>query len=133
MSILNSLPPAERARQPANPEGALSLEIAQWLNKTNAQANPKVLSGLQLTPRCRVLEIGVGNGQAAANLAGRAAAVQYSGIDISPAMFEEAKRFNASLIASEQASFTSRRRTGCQFRMRVLIDRSAPWCLSYRK
>ena len=105
MSVFNSLPPAEQARQLANPEGALGLEIAEWLNGTNAQANSHVLDALQLTPGCRVLEIGFGNGRAAAQVAGRATAVRYEGVDISPTMLDEAKRFNASLIASGHVSF----------------------------
>jgi ubiquinone/menaquinone biosynthesis C-methylase UbiE len=105
MNIFNSLPPAEPARQLANPEGPLGLEIAEWLNGNNAQANAKVLDALQLTPGCRVLEIGFGYGRAAANVAARATAVRYDGIDISLTMLDEAQRFNASLIASGHVSF----------------------------
>jgi len=105
MNVFNSLSPAEQARQLANPEGPLGLEIAEWLNGNNAQANLKVLEALQLKPRCRVLEIGFGNGRAAANIAAQGTGVQYAGVDISPTMLEEAEQFNAALIASGHANF----------------------------
>ncbi len=53
----------------------------------------------------RVLEIGFGKGQAAAKIAQQAKDVQYSGIDISATMVEEALRFNAAVVASGRAQF----------------------------
>ena len=105
MNVFSSLSPAEQARQLANPEGTLGLEVAEWLNGNNAQANSKVLEALQLEPGCHVLEIGFGNGRAAANIAAQCTGVNYAGVDISPTMLEEAERFNAALIASGRAKF----------------------------
>jgi len=105
MNVFSSLTPAEQARQLANPEGSLGIEIAEWLNGNNAQANARVLEALRLEPGCRILEIGFGNGRAAASIAAQGDAVHYSGIDISPTMLGEAERFNASLISSGRASF----------------------------
>ena len=105
MNIFSSLPPDEQARQLANPEGPRGLEIAEWLNGNNAQANSKILEALQLGPGCHVLEIGFGNGRAARNIGAQGNNIQYSGVDISPTMLAEAERFNAALIASGHVHF----------------------------
>ncbi len=105
MSLFNTLSPAEQARQLANPEGRLGLDVAAWLNGNNADANARILNALRLEAGCRVLEIGFGNGREAANVLARAADVRYAGIDISPTMVREAERYNAAAIASGKASF----------------------------
>jgi len=105
MNLFSTLSPAEQARQLANPEGQVGVDVAEWLNGNNADANAKVLNALRLEAGCRVLEIGFGNGRAAANVVARAPEVRYAGIDISPTMLQEAECFNAALIASGTASF----------------------------
>ena len=105
MSVFSSLPPAEQARQLANPEGAVGLEVAEWLNGNNRQSNAAVIASLGIEPGCQVLEIGFGNGRAAPAVIDQANDVRYVGIDISPTMLEEAKRFNAALVAAGRASF----------------------------
>jgi len=105
MSVFSSLPPAEQARQLSNPEGAVGLEVAEWLNGNNRQSNAAVIALLDIQSGCHVLEIGCGNGRAASNVIDQSTDVRYTGIDISPTMFDEAKRVNASLIAAGRASF----------------------------
>lgn len=105
MNLFSSLPPAEQARQLANPDGPVGIQVAEWLNGNNAQANAKALEALQLSRGCRVLEIGFGNGSAAACISVHDDSVIYAGIDISPTMLEEAERLNATLIASGRGSF----------------------------
>ena len=105
MAIFGALSPAEQARQLANPEGQVGLEVAEWLNGNNRANNAETLDLLDLLAGCRVLEIGFGNGRAASEVIGRATDIRYEGVDISPTMFNEAKRFNADLIASGRASF----------------------------
>lgn len=105
MAVFNSLEPAEQARQLANPEGPVGLEVAEWLNGNNRDGNAQVLALLGVQPGFRVLEIGFGNGRAARNVIAQGANVEYAGIDISPTMVDEAIRFNAALVAAGQASF----------------------------
>ena len=105
MSLFSSLPPAEQARQLANPEGSVGLEVAEWLNGNNRQSNAAVIGLLDIRSGSHVLEIGFGNGRAAPDVTGQSTDVRYVGIDISPTMFDEAKRFNAALVAAGRASF----------------------------
>ncbi len=105
MAVFNSLEPAEQARQLANPEGPVGIEVAEWLNGNNRDGNARVLALLGVQPGCRVLEIGFGNGRAAPNVIGQGADVEYVGIDISSTMADEANRFNAALVAAGRASF----------------------------
>lgn len=105
MAVFNSLEPAEQARQLANPEGSVGLEVAEWLNGYTRNGNDQVLALLGVQPGCRVLEIGFGNGRAAPNVIGQGADVEYVGIDISRTMVDEANRFNAALVAAGRASF----------------------------
>jgi ubiquinone/menaquinone biosynthesis C-methylase UbiE len=105
MAIFSSLQPAEQARQLANPEGEVGLEVAEWLNGNNRAGNARTLAMLDVRAGDRVLEIGFGNGRTAPDVVGQAAGVRYVGIDISPTMVAEAVRFNAALVAAGRASF----------------------------
>lgn len=105
MPEFSTLPLAEQARQLANPEGRLGLEVAEWLNANNRDGNARTLAMLGVRAGDRVLEVGFGNGRAAPDVVSLAADVRYEGIDISPTMVEEAKRFNAALIGAGLASF----------------------------
>jgi ubiquinone/menaquinone biosynthesis C-methylase UbiE len=105
MAILETLTPAERARQLGKPEGAVGLAVAAWLNDNNRQRNADTVAALGVEPGDRVLEIGFGNGRTAADVLAQAADVHYTGIDISPTMVEEASRFNATAITAGHASF----------------------------
>lgn len=104
-AIFGSLPPAEQARQLANPEGRVGIEVAEWLNGNNREGNARTLAMLGVQAGDRVLEIGFGNGRAAPDVIAQAADVRYEGIDISPTMVDEARRFNAALVAAGRAGF----------------------------
>jgi ubiquinone/menaquinone biosynthesis C-methylase UbiE len=105
MAIFQTLTPAERARQLANPEGDVGRAVADWLNETNKAGNTKIVALLGLAAGHHVLEIGFGNGRTAPDVVGQAADIRYVGIDISPTMVAEASRFNAALVAAGRASF----------------------------
>jgi ubiquinone/menaquinone biosynthesis C-methylase UbiE len=105
MTVFETLTLAERARQLGNPEGAVGLAVAQWLNENNKQAIAKSVALLNVKPGNRVLEIGFGNGRAVPDLIAQAADVHYAGIDISPTMVAEASTFNAALVAAGRATF----------------------------
>ncbi|MGX8010973.1 class I SAM-dependent methyltransferase [Mesorhizobium sp. ORM8.1] len=105
MAIFEMLTPAEQARQLSNPEGAIGLAVADWLNENNKQASARNVAALGVEAGDRVLEIGFGNGRAAPEVIAQAAGVRYSGIDISPTMVAEASAFNAALVATGRTSF----------------------------
>src|SRR5215471_15919856 len=105
MTIFSFLSLAEQARQLRNPEGDTGLAVAAWLNETNRRGNARAVELLHLEPGHHVLEIGFGNGRAAADVVAQTAGVRYAGIDISPTMVDEATRFNAALVAAGRASF----------------------------
>jgi ubiquinone/menaquinone biosynthesis C-methylase UbiE len=104
-TFFGSLPPAEQARQLANPEGQAGIDVAEWLNGNNRAGNARALALLGVQAGHHVLEIGFGNGRAAPDVIGRAADVRYVGIDISPTMVDEANRFNAAFVAGGRARF----------------------------
>jgi ubiquinone/menaquinone biosynthesis C-methylase UbiE len=105
MNVMETLTPAERARQLANPEGEVGLAVAEWLNGNNRKGYERVLADMSLAPGARVLEIGPGNGRLASEIVAAAPDVQYAGIDISPTMVDEANRHNAELVAAGRAAF----------------------------
>ena len=100
MAIFETLTPAERARQLGNPEGAVGLAVAEWLNENNKESNAKTVALPGIEPGNHVLEIGFGNGRTAPDVIAQAADVRYAGIDISPTMVEEASGFNAARVAA---------------------------------
>jgi len=105
MTVFESLSSAERAHQLRNPEGDVGLAVAIWLNETNRQPNAQILAALGIEPRSKVLEIGFGNGRAVPDVLALAKDGHYAGIDISPTMVDEAKRFNASFVTLGRAEF----------------------------
>lgn len=105
MAIFETLTPAERARQLANPDGAVGLAVADWLNENNKQANATTVALLTVEAGHHVLEIGFGNGRTAPCVITQAPDVRYAGIDISPTMLAEALTFNAALVEAGKASF----------------------------
>ena len=105
MAIFETLTPVERARQLANPDGAIGLAVADWLNENNKQGNQRTVALLAVEAGHHVLEIGFGNGRTAPFVITQAADVRYTGIDISPTMVAEASTFNAALVEAGKASF----------------------------
>jgi SAM-dependent methyltransferase len=100
-----TLTPAELAQQLGHPQGEIGLAVAEGLNTINRWVNDAVFRRLDLTPGCRVLELGFGNGHLLPVLMGQAERIRYVGLDISETMVNEASRFNHSLVAAGQASF----------------------------
>lgn len=105
MTVFETLPLAEQARQLGNPDGEVGLAVAAWLNQTNAPANARMLQSLGLKAGDHVLEVGFGNGRVAPLVLAQAPAIRYCGIDISATMVEEARAFNAAAVAAGQAEF----------------------------
>ena len=105
MADLQDLTPAERAGQLGKPEGDVGLAIAAWMNGYNRPYIAASYRALALEAGNRILEIGFGNGHDVPNLLGRAEAIEYVGLDVSPTMVAEAARFNQGAVASGKAQF----------------------------
>ncbi len=105
MAAIETLTPPELARQLADLDGGACRAVAAWLNQNNSQANARTIALLGVDTGCRVLEIGFGNGPAAAAVIGQAPDVRYAGVDISPTMVAKASGYNAALVEAAVASF----------------------------
>jgi SAM-dependent methyltransferase len=105
MTIFERLAPSERARQLANPEGAVGLAVAEWLNENNNLGNANAAMLLTLKEGQNILEIGFGNGRTAPIVISQAPDIRYWGIDLSPTRVAEALRFNLALVQAGKASF----------------------------
>lgn len=105
MDIVETLTPAERAKQLRQPEGPVGVAVANWTSEHNQAGNERTVAELGIEPGNRVLEIGFGDGRTVPKVIAQADDVRYTGIDISPTMVEEASRFNAGSVATGQASF----------------------------
>jgi ubiquinone/menaquinone biosynthesis C-methylase UbiE len=105
MVDLTQLPPAEMARHLGRPDGDVGLAVTERLNRVNGNITAEAYRRLGLGAGMRVLEIGFGNGHLLPDLLRLAPDLLYSGIDISPTMVDEARRFNAALVTPGQATF----------------------------
>lgn len=105
MMDLKMLTPAEQARQLGHPKGDLGIAIAEGLNTVNREVNEAVFRRLGLRPGERVLELGFGNGHLLSVLMREAENLDFTGVEISETMVEEALRFNRDLVATGKAAF----------------------------
>ena len=106
MVDLNSLSPAETARQLGNPDGDVGVEISRRLNEVNHGITEHVYDRLTLGNGMSILEVGFGNGRALPSLLGRASDLAYHGIDISQTMVDEAMKFNSSVVENWPSYFS---------------------------
>lgn len=105
MGVIDSLTPAELARQLGNPQGEIGLAVIDRIYESNAKTSVPIVTAFGLNPNSHVLEIGFGNGRMVPEVIGQAENIRYAGLDISPTMVAEAERFNAALVADGRASF----------------------------
>ncbi len=105
MNAVESLAPVEWAKQLGNPEGEIGLAVMARVYESNAQSSVKAVATLGLSASSHVLEIGFGNGRMVSEVIRQAQDLRYVGLDISPTMVAEAKRFNATLVPARRASF----------------------------
>ncbi len=102
---ISKLPGAELARHLGNPTGEVGVAVGQRLNRTNGNITTETYRRLGLGAGMAVLEIGPANGRLLPELLGLAPGLRYTGIDISATMVEEARSFNAAVVAAGQARF----------------------------
>jgi ubiquinone/menaquinone biosynthesis C-methylase UbiE len=105
MIDLTQLPPAEMARHLGRPDGEVGLAVGERLNRVNENITAEAYRRLRLRTDMHVMEIGFGNGHLLPDLLRQAPGLLYNGIDISPTMVDEARRFNAALVNEGRAAF----------------------------
>ncbi len=105
MSVVDSLAPAEMARQLGNPEGEVGLAVMEWVYENNRASSARAVAALGLKPNSRVLEIGFGSGRMTPEVVGQASGITYAGLDYSQTMVAEAERINSALISEGRAEF----------------------------
>ncbi len=105
MRTLDSLAPAEQAKQLGNPEGEAGVAIAAELSATNGKRLIAIIAALDLRRGNQILEIGYGNGHFIPTLLARAPDLTYTGIDISETMRDEDTRRNAAFVTAGKAFF----------------------------
>lgn len=93
------------AAQLGNPSGEKGIEVAEMMNETNIGMTKNSISNLQLSPGDAVLELGHGNAGHLDFLFSQANDIQYTGLEISSLMHEEAKQSNHAQIESGKARF----------------------------
>ncbi|MDQ0594764.1 ubiquinone/menaquinone biosynthesis C-methylase UbiE [Chryseobacterium ginsenosidimutans] len=82
------------AQNLANPQGEKGIEIGEMMNATNIGMTLESIKALLIEDDENVLEIGHGNAAHVKSILNKAQNVQYTGIDISETMHNEAKRLN---------------------------------------
>ena len=105
MFEVDSLSPAEWAKQLGNPKGEIGLAVMERVYESNAKSSVNAVATLGLNPSSQVLEIGFGNGRMVPEIVKQAENIRYAGLDRSPTMVAEAGRFNATLVSAGRASF----------------------------
>ncbi len=93
------------AAQLRSPEGTEGLDLGQKMHETNINMTMSAVKALDPADGDRILEIGHGNARHVKQVLGIAENLQYTGLDISETMYEEARQTNASFIEENRASF----------------------------
>lgn len=97
---------AALASQLSHPSGEKGNEVARMMHETNIGMTKNAITNLELTPGDSVLELGHGNAGHLEFLFAQSDHIQYTGLEISTLMNEEAQLLNQSLVDAEKASFT---------------------------
>ncbi|MCH5689623.1 class I SAM-dependent methyltransferase [Niabella sp. W65] len=93
---------AGQLRQPSGPAG---IDVANMMNENNIGMTHHSINRLGLREGDRVLELGHGNGGHIDYLMSQAGTLQYTGLEMSELMMEEARRINQKWIGNGQAAF----------------------------
>ena len=93
---------AAQLRMPVGEEG---IRTGEWMNRGNVHINLDTIEILNAIEGNNILEIGMGNGYFVKDILQNVNHVQYTGVDFSAVMVEEAKKLNAAWIYKGQAKF----------------------------
>jgi hypothetical protein len=102
---ISKLPPSEVAGHFRNPAGSVGAAVGEFMNKNGEKVSLAAYAKLDASHGHEIVEIGVGNGAFAHHVLSLAPDINYSAVDISETMIEDAKLRNADLVQSGRASF----------------------------
>lgn len=95
----------ELAGQLGRPSGERGIETGRQMEKTNSNMIRRTIDALAVSENDQVLEIGFGNGAHVPYLFTKIHGIQYTGIDISETMLQEAIAANAEAVSQQKAFF----------------------------
>jgi SAM-dependent methyltransferase len=93
------------AAQLRQPGGAGGIDVANMMNENNIGMTYHSINTLGLHEGQRVLELGHGNGGHIGYLLNQADRLQYTGLEMSELMMEEARKINQQWVENKQAAF----------------------------
>jgi ubiquinone/menaquinone biosynthesis C-methylase UbiE len=93
------------AAQLRKPDGAGGVETADWMARGNANIIHDTIRALDVRSGERLLELGMANGFFVKDIISSANNLQYTGLDFSQTMIDEALRLNASLVEDGNVNF----------------------------
>lgn len=86
------------AQQLRKPSGEFAFQIGEKMNVGNLHINLHTIAALNLHPKERVLEVGLGNGFFIKDVLSSAKGIHYTGCDFSSEMIHEARMLNAEYL-----------------------------------
>ncbi|MGN7784631.1 class I SAM-dependent methyltransferase [Niabella sp. 22666] len=93
------------AAQLRQPKGAGGIDVANMMNENNIGMTYHSINRLELHEGQKVLELGHGNGGHINYLLNQADRLQYTGLEMSELMMEEARKINRQWVENRQAAF----------------------------
>lgn len=93
------------AAQLRMPVGVDGIRTGEWMNRGNVHINLDTIEILNAIEGDNILEIGMGNGYFVKDVLQNVSHLQYTGVDFSAVMVEEAKKINTAWINKGQVKF----------------------------
>jgi SAM-dependent methyltransferase len=93
------------AAQLRQPKGVGGIDVANMMNENNIGMTYHSINRLELYEGQKVLELGHGNGGHINYLLNQADRLQYTGLEMSELMMEEARKINQQWVERKQAAF----------------------------
>lgn len=110
----------ELAKQLRCPSGEDGVKVGDAMYESNNNMIYKTIDRLKLSPNTDILELGFGNGRHLPYLFSKEENLNYSGVELSNVMLEEARIFNQELVDSKKTMFY----TGCDTGRMLFDDKS---------
>ncbi|HXV23200.1 MAG TPA: class I SAM-dependent methyltransferase [Alphaproteobacteria bacterium] len=105
MVDLSRLSAPELAAQLARPSGEIGLAVGDYMTSLNGRLITAAYKRLSPLPRCRVLEIGFGNGKLIGELLAIEPDLRYVGVEISDTMMAVAREHNQAQVQQGRVGF----------------------------
>lgn len=98
---ISKLAATEVGRNLSHPEGEVGIAVGEFMNRVNLGISRETYKRLAARAGDRVLEVGPGNGGLISEIVSPTNGVNYTGLDISTTMIEDANERNAGLVNAD--------------------------------